>query len=54
MLRGIMPKIVRFKQDLGAAGIPYMDAKSEHADFHALRKTTGAQFFEWLEADGGQ
>jgi integrase len=36
---GIIPRMKRFRKDLEAAGIPYMDAKGEYADFHALRKT---------------
>ena len=28
----------RFRDDLGAAGIPYVDGKGEYADFHALRR----------------
>jgi hypothetical protein len=31
----------RFRADLEAAGIPYVDAKGEYADFHSLRKTFG-------------
>jgi len=31
----------RFRDDLGAAGISYVDEKGEYADFHALRKTYG-------------
>ncbi len=29
------------QKDLKAAGIPYVDAKGEYADFHSLRKTFG-------------
>jgi len=29
----------RFRKDLEAAGIPYVDDKGEFADFHALRHT---------------
>ena len=31
----------RFRADLEAAGIPYVDAKGEYADFHSFRKTFG-------------
>ena len=31
----------RFRADLQAAGIPYVDAKGEYPDFHSLRKTFG-------------
>ena len=31
----------QFRADLEAAGIPYIDAKGEYADFHSLRKTFG-------------
>src|SRR5205823_14330006 len=35
------PRIEQFKKDLEAAGIPYVDARNEYADFHSLRKTFG-------------
>jgi hypothetical protein len=31
----------QFRVDLESAGIPYIDAKGEYADFHSLRKTFG-------------
>ena len=31
----------RFRADLEAAGISYIDTKGEYADFHSLRKTFG-------------
>ena len=33
----------RFRADLAAAAIPYIDAKSEYADFHGLRTTFGTE-----------
>ncbi len=36
---GIIPRMDRFRKDLDAAGIRYVDAKGEYADFHSLRKT---------------
>lgn len=30
-----------YKMDLAAAGIPYLDAEGQQADFHALRHTFG-------------
>ena len=36
---GIIPRMDRFRKDLDAAGILYVDAKGEYADFHSLRKT---------------
>ncbi|HEX5400144.1 MAG TPA: site-specific integrase [Verrucomicrobiae bacterium] len=36
---GIIPRMERFRKDLVEAGIPYVDAKGEFADFHSLRKT---------------
>ena len=36
---GIIPRMDRFRIDLAAAGILYVDAKREYADFHSLRKT---------------
>jgi len=36
------------KEDLAAAGIPYVDDQDRYADFHALRHTTGS----WLAASG--
>jgi len=36
---GIIPRMARFRKDLEAAGIPYVDTKGEYADFHSLRKT---------------
>ena len=39
---------VMLKEDLEAAGIPYVDDQDRYADFHALRHTTGS----WLAASG--
>jgi integrase len=36
-----IPRMDRFRLDLQAAGIPYVDEKGERADFHALRTTFG-------------
>jgi integrase len=41
VLKGLLPKMPRFRKDLAAAGIEYLNAKGEFADFHALRKTFG-------------
>ncbi|MEY2486184.1 MAG: hypothetical protein QOH39_1832 [Verrucomicrobiota bacterium] len=38
---GLIPRMEQFRKDLKTAGIPYEDARGEHADFHALRKTFG-------------
>ena len=38
--RGV-PKVVTYRQDLKAAGIPYRDEEGEVCDFHALRATFG-------------
>jgi integrase len=38
---GLIPRIERFRRDLEEAGIPYVDARGEYADFHALRTTFG-------------
>jgi len=37
----LIPRMHRFRSDLTAAGIAYVDTKGEYADFHALRKTYG-------------
>ncbi|PYJ69179.1 MAG: hypothetical protein DME75_11550, partial [Verrucomicrobia bacterium] len=42
------PKMRRFKSDLCAAGIEYIDASGRRADFHALRHT----FATYLNAQG--
>ena len=39
VFKGLLPRMPRFKKDLAAAGIDYVDAKGEFADFHALRHT---------------
>src|SRR5438874_4883181 len=41
VFKGLIPRMPRFRADLEAAGIQYMDAKGEYADFHSLRKTFG-------------
>ena len=41
VFKGLIPRMPRFRADLEAAGIPYIDAKGEYADFHSLRKTFG-------------
>lgn len=38
---GRIPRMNPFRKDLAAAGIEYVDARGEQADFHALRKTFG-------------
>ncbi len=40
-LRPTAPLTTPASPDLEAAGIPYIDAKGEYADFHSLRKTFG-------------
>jgi integrase len=39
VFKGLVPRMPRFKADLEAAGIPYVDATGRTADFHALRVT---------------
>jgi integrase len=39
VFRRLIPRMDRFRKDLEAAGIPYVDGKGEFADFHALRNT---------------
>ncbi len=39
VFRRLIPRMDRFRKDLEAAGIPYVDEKGEFADFHALRNT---------------
>ena len=41
VFRGLIPRMTAFRKDLEAAGIVYVDAKGEYADFHSLRKTFG-------------
>ena len=41
VFRGVIPRMTAFRKDLEAAGIAYVDAKGEYADFHSLRKTFG-------------
>jgi len=41
VFRRLIPRMDRFRKDLEAAGISYVDEKGEFADFHALRKTFG-------------
>jgi len=41
VFKGLIPRMPRFRADLEAAGIPYIDTKGEYADFHSLRKTFG-------------
>jgi integrase len=43
VLKRLIPRMNRFRADLAAAGIPYIDAKSEYADFHGLRTTFGTE-----------
>ena len=43
VLKRLMPTMDRFRADLAAAGISYVDERSRHADFHALRKTLGTE-----------
>nr|MBA3834152.1 tyrosine-type recombinase/integrase [Chthoniobacterales bacterium] len=37
----LMPRMNRFRVDLEAARIPYVNDRGEYADFHSLRKTCG-------------
>jgi len=39
VFRRLIPRMDRFRKDLDAADIPYVDDKGEFADFHALRNT---------------
>ena len=39
VFRRLIPRMERFRKDLEAAGIPYVDDKGKFADFHALRNT---------------
>ena len=39
VFKRLMSRMNRFRADLAAAGISYVNEKGEHADFHALRKT---------------
>ena len=41
VFHGRIPRMTVFRKDLKAAGIAYVDAKGEYADFHSLRKTFG-------------
>jgi integrase len=41
VFKGWIPRMPRFRADLEAAGIPYVDPRGEYADFHSLRKTFG-------------
>jgi len=41
VFQGRIPRMRVVQKDLKAAGIPYVDAKGEYADFHSLRKTFG-------------
>jgi integrase len=38
---GLVPKLPRFRKDLSAAGIVFVDESGRRADLHALRKTFG-------------
>jgi len=48
IFKRLIPRMNRFRDDLIAAGIAYVNAKGEFADFHALRKTFGT----WLMLAG--
>src|SRR6266550_9339399 len=41
VFKGLIPRMPRFRADLEAAGISYIDTKGEYADFHSLGKTFG-------------
>jgi hypothetical protein len=41
VFRGLIQRMTVFRKDLEAAGVAYVDAKGEYADFHSLRKTFG-------------
>ena len=43
VFKRLMPEMDRFRGDLRAAGIPYVDGKGKVADFHSLRKTLGTE-----------
>lgn len=38
VFKGLMSDMNRFRADLAAAGIPYVNEKGEYGDFHSLRK----------------
>jgi integrase len=38
VFKGLMSDMNRFRADLTAAGIPYVNEKGEYGDFHSLRK----------------
>ena len=39
VFKGLIPRMPRFKEDLKAAGVPYVDDRGQTADFHSLRNT---------------
>jgi integrase len=41
VFKSLIPRMPRFRADLEAAGIPYVDGRGEYADFRSLRKTFG-------------
>ncbi len=43
VFKRLIPRMNRFRADLAAASIPYIDDKAEYADFHSLRKTFGTE-----------
>jgi integrase len=43
VFKRLIPRMNRFRDDLWAAGIPYVDRNGEYADFHSLRKTLGTE-----------
>ncbi len=48
IFRGMIPRMPRFKADLKAAGIAYVDDKGAFADFHSLR----GSYATWLTLNG--
>ena len=43
VFKRLMPDMDRFRADLRAAGIRYVNDKGEHADFYSLRKTLATE-----------
>ena len=39
VFKRLIPEMDRFRADLAVAGIAYVDARGQYADFHSLRKT---------------
>ncbi len=43
VFKRLIPRMNRFRADLAAAGIAYINEKGEYAHFHSLRKTLGTE-----------